>query len=74
MRVGVGGGWLEQVGLKLTQSPAKAGVEVGTELGNIFLLLFPAKVEEEFFKILERPSFKKEKKQAGAELCQAQNC
>ena len=30
-----GGGWLEQVRLKLTQSPAKAGVEVGTELGNI---------------------------------------
>ena len=29
-----GGGWLDQVGLKLTQSPAKAGVEVGTELGN----------------------------------------
>ena len=28
------GRWLEQVGLKLTQSPAKAGVEVGTELGN----------------------------------------
>ena len=29
-----GGGWLNQVGLKLTQSPAKAGVEVRTELGN----------------------------------------
>ena len=27
-----GGGWLDQVGLKLTQSPAKAGVEVRTEL------------------------------------------
>ena len=25
-----GGGWLDQGGLKLTQSPAKAGVEVGT--------------------------------------------
>ena len=32
--VGVGGGWLEQVGLKLTQSPTMVGVEVGTELGN----------------------------------------
>ena len=31
---GGGGGWLDKVGLKLTQSPAKAGVEVGTELGN----------------------------------------
>ena len=31
---GGGGGWLDQVGLKLTQSPAKAGVEVRTELGN----------------------------------------
>ena len=28
------GGWLDQVGLKLTQSLAKAGVEVGTELGK----------------------------------------
>ena len=28
------GGWLEQVGLKLTQSPAEAGVEAGTELGK----------------------------------------
>ena len=36
--VGGGGGWwLEQVGLKLTQSPAKAGVEVRTELGNMYL-------------------------------------
>ena len=32
--VGGGGGWLDQVGLKLTQSPAEAGVEAGTELGN----------------------------------------
>ena len=32
--VGVGGGWLDQVGLKLTQSPTKVGVEVGTELGK----------------------------------------
>ena len=33
--VGVGvGGWLDQVRLKLTQSPTKVGVEVGTELGN----------------------------------------
>ena len=30
-----GGGWLDQVELKLTQSPAEAGVEVGTELGII---------------------------------------
>ena len=29
-----GGGWLDQVGLKVTQSPAKAGVEIGTELGK----------------------------------------
>ena len=29
-----GGGWLDQVELKLTQSPAEAGVEVGTELGK----------------------------------------
>ena len=28
------GEWLDQVGLKLTQSLSKAGVEVGTELGN----------------------------------------
>ena len=32
-RVG-GGGWLDQVELKLTQSPTGVGVEVGTELGN----------------------------------------
>ena len=31
---GGGGGWLDQVGVKLTQSPAKAGVEIGTELGK----------------------------------------
>ena len=31
---GGGGGWLDQVELKLTQSPAEAGVEVGTELGK----------------------------------------
>ena len=35
---GGGGGWLDQVGLKLTQSPTKAGVEVGTELGNMIFL------------------------------------
>ena len=29
------GGWLDQVRLKLTQSPPKVGVEVGTELGNV---------------------------------------
>ena len=29
-----GGGWLDQVGLKLTQSSAKAEVEVGTDPGN----------------------------------------
>ena len=29
-----GGGWIDQVELKLTQSPAEAGVEVGTELGK----------------------------------------
>ena len=28
------GAWLDQVRLKLTQSPTKVGVEVGTELGN----------------------------------------
>ena len=32
--VGVGMGLLDQVGLKLTQFPAKAGVEVGTEHGK----------------------------------------
>ena len=32
-RVG-GGGWVDQVGLKLTQSPTGVGVGVGTELGN----------------------------------------
>ena len=38
---GGGGGWLNQVGLKLTQSPAKAGVEIGTELGKkLFNLRF----------------------------------
>ena len=31
------GRWLEKVGLKLTRSPAKAGVEVGTELGNNYV-------------------------------------
>ena len=31
---GGGGGLLDQVVLRLTQSPAKAEVEVGTELGN----------------------------------------
>ena len=36
--LGCVGGWLEQVGLKLTQSPAK--VEVGTELGNFFSTKF----------------------------------
>ena len=30
-----GGGWVDQVGLKLTQSPTGVGVGVGTELGNI---------------------------------------
>ena len=49
--MGVGGGWLEQVGLKLTQSPAKTGVEVGTELGKKLrrqehLALFSQKVFE----------------------------
>ena len=34
-RVG-GGGWVDQVGLKLTQSPTGVGVGVGTELGNKF--------------------------------------
>ena len=29
-----GGGWLDQVGIKLTQSPTGVGVGVGTELGN----------------------------------------
>ena len=29
------GWWPDLVRLKLTQSPAKAGVEVGTELGNL---------------------------------------
>ena len=29
------GGWLDQLGLKLTQSPTGVGVGVGTELGNI---------------------------------------
>ena len=29
------GGWLDQLRLKLTQSPTGIGVEVGTELGNI---------------------------------------
>ena len=33
---GGGGGWLDQVGLKLTQSPTGVGVGVGTELGNIW--------------------------------------
>ena len=33
MGVGVGG-WLDQVGLKLSQSPTGVGVGVGTELGN----------------------------------------
>ena len=28
------GGWLDQLRLKLTQSPTGVGVEVGTELGN----------------------------------------
>ena len=31
--VGVGG-WLDQLRLKLTQSPTGVGVEVGTELGK----------------------------------------
>ena len=34
-----GGGWLDQVGLKLTQSPTGVGVGVGTELGNMTSLL-----------------------------------
>ena len=43
------GGWLDQVRLKLTQSPTKVGVEVGTELGNyhvyhIFLKPSPTKI------------------------------
>ena len=29
-----GGGWLDQLRLKLTQSPTGVGVKVGTELGN----------------------------------------
>ena len=29
------GGWLDQLRLKLTQSPTGVGVEVGTELGNM---------------------------------------
>ena len=29
------GGWVDQVGLKLTQSPTGVGVGVGTELGNM---------------------------------------
>ena len=29
-----GGGWVDQLGLKLTQSPTGVGVGVGTELGN----------------------------------------
>ena len=29
-----GGGWVDQVGLKLTQSPTGVGVGVGTELGK----------------------------------------
>ena len=37
---GGGGGWLDQVRLKLTQSPTKVGVEVGTELGNLINLLY----------------------------------
>ena len=37
-RVG-GGGWVDQVGLKLTQSPTGVGVEVGTELGNKLILI-----------------------------------
>ena len=28
-------GWLDQLRLKLTQSPTGVGVEVGTELGNM---------------------------------------
>ena len=28
------GGWLDQLRLKLTQSPTGVGVKVGTELGN----------------------------------------
>ena len=32
-RVGVGG-WVDQLRLKLTQSPTRVGVEVGTELGK----------------------------------------
>ena len=28
------GGWLNQLRLKLTQSPTEVGVKVGTELGN----------------------------------------
>ena len=31
---GWAGGWLDQLRLKLTQSPTGVGVEVGTELGN----------------------------------------
>ena len=30
-------GWLDQVRLKITQSPTGVAVEVGTELGNIYL-------------------------------------
>ena len=33
------GGWLDQLGIKLTQSPTEVGVEVGTELGNSCPLL-----------------------------------
>ena len=34
-RVGVGvDGWVDQLRVKLTQSPTRVGVEVGTELGK----------------------------------------
>ena len=31
---GGGGGWLDQLRLKLTQSPTRVGVKVGTEFGK----------------------------------------
>ena len=54
---GGGGGWLDQVRLKLTQSPTKVGVEVGTELGNISgwtldSKMFLTKVPEPLFLII----------------------
>ena len=41
-----GGGWLDQVGLKLTQSPAKAGLEVGLSLAILWKRSFLIKGSE----------------------------